>query len=593
MATPFNADYGTTQGRSIPSTPPAAGDFVFQLGHATAGQVARFNPGDKHRISRSADLTVAKAVRATLSVRGPAAMPSGAAWAVHLLVNGTARASRTLDARTRRLVDFAANVSDLGGVGTVGFELVVSGGTGPYDAEIPGAWLDAVLADEVGQALEVLNRDPEPNEKNVPVGGALRFDVEGTLGGAVDLARTDVYVDDALACAAGVFQAGWLGSSATATATDGWAFALAPAVPLTASAVHSIRVVTALVGGPAAQLDAAWSFETVDLVAPTLLSAFATSWLEVRVVFDEPVLMVDAAAADDALNPANYALALVSNVATDGFALPAITPTVASVAPDTDSAVILKLARPATRRAVYQVTAAGVADLNGNPAGPPSNVAVFEGFRFPVPADRDFIFYELFPDDDRQQDEADHGSKDLRRLAEIIQEPTDLLLFLIDGIGDLFDPDTAPEWMLDLMLREMGNPFTFPLSLIEKRKLVQILVPLMKGKGTGPGIVDSIRLFMGIEVTINVPGWSPVPIGEAIMGEDFILGTNDPEVLLTFQVIVPEALDALTRRKMSELVDYMMSVRELFVIVEPAPLVGEPDHWALGFSQLGSQTFVH
>lgn len=594
MANAFTADYGIHQGR-IPSSDAAAGSYVMQLGHALPGRTYSFNPGDRHLVSQTAVITGSKMISATLALRGVASMPAGASWTVRLLVDAVVRASRVIDARSRRLIEFGVNVSTLSGSKPVGFDLVITGGTGPYYAELPGASIDAVVTDTIGQALVIMNRDPEPGETNVPLGGPLRFDIENTNGtGAPDISRTDVYVDDEPVCIGGVFQAGWTSSSRTMTFTSGWSFALSPTVPLTSSKTYAVRVVTAQIGGPTAALDTTWTFTTIDLLAPTVVFAFSTSLLEVRVGFNEAMRATDASAVGDALDPAAYTLALA---VTDTQPLPpyrmhpAVVPNVVSVARESDTTVILTLDKPATRRAIYQLTVTGVMDLAGNASGPPNNTALFEGFVYPTPADRDFDVFSLFPEDDQAADEG--GTHDLYKLCACVQETADLLLYLIDRWVEILDPDTAPEAWLDLMLGDLGNPFRFALTVVEKRRLAQLLVDIYRTKGVGPGIVDAIRLFLGIEVTLNVPAWSPVPIGEAIIGDDWILGSNDLVDLLTFQVIVPVQLDDDTRRKMSAIIDYMMSEREFFVILEPAAQVGPPDHWQLGFSMLGFETFVH
>lgn len=584
MATAFDADYGVHQGR-IPSATAAAGDYVLELGHALPDVVRRFNPNDRHLVTQTADLTGVKSLLATLVLRGVGTMPAGATWTARMLVDAVVRTSRVVDLRDRRLVEFGVNVSNLTGNHAVAFDLTITGGSGPYDAELPGASVDAVVVDEVGLPLVLLNRDPEPGETHVPLAGPFRFQVENTVSAAaVDVARTDVYVDGVLVCAGGVFQAGWTSSSRTGTVTNGWAFVLNPDAPLTSAVAHTVRVVSALTGGPAAELDSTWSFTTIDVIAPVVAFAFATSLLEVRVGFGEAVLQLGDGSAGDALDPAAYTLELVEGA-------PAVVPRVVAVAAETTATVLLTLDKPATRRAVYRVTVAGVADLAGNETQTPTNVALFEGFVFPVPGDRDFEVWSLWSEDDRIQDEKSSG--DLRKLSAVLQEVIDLLLYFIDKWGEILDPDTAPEPFLDVMLKDMGNPFRFALTVIEKRRLAQILVDIYRRKGTGPGIVDTIRLFMGLEVTINVPAWSPVPVGEAIMEQDWILGSNDLQDILTFHVVVPVQLTEEERRKMRALVDYMMAEREFFEIVEPAALPPTPDHWTLGFSLMGFQTFVH
>lgn len=588
MSSPFLADAGTYQGRTLSSS-AVQGSYVYELGHALRGQIHTFTEGDAHEVSQTADVTNVRAIRATVITRGATTMPEDAAWVVSLKVDGTAVASRTLDARTLTLVDLCANLhgAGLSGDHDIAFELAIVGGTGPYMAELPGCAVDAIVADEVGLPIEVVNRNPEPGETRVPVGGPFVFHVESTSGSAdPDQARTTVFVNGVEVYDGSTFAAGWTGSSVNATASDGLAFELVPTAPLAPSATHTIAVVGALVGGPDGELEESWVFSTVDTVAPTVVSALALREKEVRVVFSESMTQTSASAA---LDPASYAISLEGG-------WPAVTPTVVSVETDGADRVVLTLDMPMTRRATYLVTVTGAADLNGNSVGPPNNSAYFIGYSFPQPASRDFDLYRRWvTEDQKAQDAAQRPNGepgDLKILFMIWQEPIDLLLGIIDKIHEIYDPDLAPEAFVDLMLVEQGNPFDFPMTLIEKRRLVQLLVDIYRSKGTGPGIVNAIRLFMGIEVTLNVYAWSPVGLDEAILEVNWILGSDDPEDLLTFQVLVPEVLTSEQRQKMRLVIDYMMDAREFFVILEPEDIV-EPDHWQLGYSNLDINTYLH
>ena len=588
---PFTADAGTYQGRIV-SAEAIQGTHVYQLGHELRGRLFFFEPGEKHEIAQTADVTGIKAIRATVITHGATTMPPGATWRLSLLIDGAAVVSRTLDARSIVLTDLAANLhgAGLSGDHDIAFELAIVGGTGPYEAELPGCAVDAVIADDTGVELEIINRNPEPEETGVAVAGPFLFHLESSLGSAdPDINRTTVTVDGVVVCLNGTFQAGWTSSSRTATASDGWAFELVPTTPLSPSATHTIAVMSALIGGPDAQLSASWSFSTVDTVAPTVTEAYALREKQVRVTFSETVVQADATAENDALNPANYTIELVGG-------WPAVTPSVVSVETDGLDRVILTFDVHMTRRATYWVTVSNVEDLHDNEVADPTNTALFIGYSFPAPSDRDFDLYQKWVTaDQKAQDAAQHTNGDpgdLKILFMIWQEPIDLLLGIIDKLSDIYDPDLAPEAFVDLMLIEMGNPFDFPLSEIEKRKLVQILVPIYQSKGTGPGIVDAIRLFMGIEVTLNVYAWSPVGLDEAHFDVDWILGSSDPQDLLTFQVLIPQVLTSAERSKMSQIIDYMMDAREFFVLLEPADIV-TPDHWQMNYSQFDVNTLLH
>jgi len=55
MTTPFEADYGTRQGRIEPTDgPPFEGSFVLQLGHDLPGVIRIFKNGDSHMVAQTA-----------------------------------------------------------------------------------------------------------------------------------------------------------------------------------------------------------------------------------------------------------------------------------------------------------------------------------------------------------------------------------------------------------------------------------------------------------------------------------------------------------------------------------------------------------
>ncbi len=70
------------------------------------------------------------------------------------------------------------------------------------------------------------------------------------------------------------------------------------------------------------------------------------------------------------------------------------------------------------------------------------------------------------------------------------------------------DPDTAPIEFVDLMLAQLGSPFSdFPLTDIQKRKLVRLLIPMYNQKGLGKekGIAKASKFLMGFDVEIIDP----------------------------------------------------------------------------------------
>ena len=167
-----------------------------------------------------------------------------------------------------------------------------------------------------------------------------------------------------------------------------------------------------------------------------------------------------------------------------------------------------------------------------------------------------------------------------------------MLLAEIDRFGDILDPDLAAENFVDAMLRDLGNPFDFELTLTDKRRLILVLVPIYRQKGTDPGIVNAIRFFQGIEVTIETPVLEGTALGVGTLGGTMTLSSSSLADLLTFWVIVPRTLTAAEESTMSKIIDYMMRGECHYRIVAPA-LPSVIDHWQLGVSLLGGNTILH
>ena len=71
---------------------------------------------------------------------------------------------------------------------------------------------------------------------------------------------------------------------------------------------------------------------------------------------------------------------------------------------------------------------------------------------------------------------------------------------------EIVDPDTCPPDFVDLMLKHLGNPFVgIVLTESQKRKLIKLLIPIYKQKGTGEGIVNATRFLTGLLIDLINP----------------------------------------------------------------------------------------
>lgn len=583
MGTPrtaFDAGFGTTQGRIEPAVyTNLAGAYVFQLGHEQPGVVRTFAAGDVIRIEHTFDASAVRKFRFRARFRKPASVPAGWEWTFSARLNSHEFVSRVID-RDIETIDTAMAVeAEIVAAGspnvTMSFRLTARGPFGTFaELEIPGCWVDAITDDSSGPLIDTFSRSPEPGERQVPLASTVRF-VVMLMDGSTTLIGTDlrVTIGTEIAVLNGVAQPGYT------VGIGNTLFPLLCGVTVTitrAMPFPPLTTIPVLLRIPSRAYDLTWSFTTEDMIAPVVASAFAPTPTTVRVRFDEHI------AADAAIVAANYALSLV-----DGA--PAVLPLIVSVELESDTSVILTLDRIMTRGATYLVTVINVEDVFGNVVAAPNDTASFIGYVWPAYPGRDVSLWQRLPEVMRERDEG----REHERFIGVMQELLDVYYGLADRALDIVDPDYAPIAWVDIMLSDLGNPFDFlDLTEIEKRILAQTLIPLYRTKGTGPGIVNAARFFLGIDVTIRVYAWAPYPIGEAIIGQTFVLGSSVQADLYTFEVVVDVFLTATQRKNLTAIIEYMKVAHEHWRLIEPTvPVV--VDHWAIGFSRLGTESILH
>lgn len=166
----------------------------------------------------------------------------------------------------------------------------------------------------------------------------------------------------------------------------------------------------------------------------------------------------------------------------------------------------------------------------------------------------------------------------------------------------IFNPAEIDARFLDVFLMSRGFKTAIDfkgiqLTETEKRKLALLAVQLYRQKGTGVGIVNAVRLLLGLETRIinsyNIDVWV---LGESDLGIDTVLFLGDDlgaghPILYSFDIEILEPSTAEQRDKVRAIVRYMKPLHtHLLKIIEP-PL--PPDHWELGISELGITTDLH
>jgi phage tail-like protein len=347
-------------------------------------------------------------------------------------------------------------------------------------------------------------------------------------------------------------------------APDTLRIVLAPGAPFASQARVSMRVVSDTTGG-GHPLDETYAFAAEDRTAPRLVAAVATAPRTVRLAFDEPVV-VDATA--------------ITITALDTPAVPLVVLEASAI----DTLVEVVTGAEMTPDARYRMVAAGVTDAHGNACVSPFDVVVVSGFRPARPATRRFDLWSMLPKHNRRSD----VTGDLARFAACLQEVLDLLLAEADRFPDIFDLERAPAPFLDLILRDLGNPFPFELDELGKRRLAAVLVEMYRQKGTAVGIRNAVRFFLGIDIAaITALAATALVLGESE------LGPSDRFARYAFDVKVERLLSATERKQLRTIVEYLKPAHTHFVnLLERLPPPSY-DHWELGVSELSETTLLH
>jgi phage tail-like protein len=437
--------------------------------------------------------------------------------------------------------------------------------------ELPALVVRAVAATIEVQRPLLINRNPAPDESGVPLSSTVALELVDSGVAGIDAAATRIWIDGTLAFD-GALQSPFARPRASvAQGPDFLRVVFDPAVPFASQATVAVRVVSNLVGG-GFPLDQAWSFQVEDRTAPKLLAAIAMAPRVVRLAFDELVIVSD---------PMGFGFV--------AFGAPAV-PVSPTAAGALDTLVDVTLSTEMTPDVPYRVVVSGVADRNGNPVLAPFDTATFQGFRPARHPRRRFDLWSMLPKHNRRSD----TTGDLARFIACLQEVVDLLLAEVDRFPDLWDIERAPSPFLDLILRDLGNPFPFDLDELSKRRLATVLVEMYRQKGTAIGIRNAVRFFLGIEIdAITGLASTALVLGESELGVDWELGPSDRFARYAFDVKVGRVLTPTERKHLRAIVNYMKPAHTHFVnLQEPtAPIV--PDHWELGVSEIGWSTVVH
>jgi len=206
----------------------------------------------------------------------------------------------------------------------------------------------------------------------------------------------------------------------------------------------------------------------------------------------------------------------------------------------------------------------------------------------------------------------------MRNILDVFNEVLCSIIQGIDKFPELIDPANCTDENIDKLLKNIGfdfRVFGIVLDSIQKRKLYLIAVDIYRQKGTAIGIRNLIRTLSGIEVLDIVSlnnGWV---LGESELGIDtivrfgkvsqaWILGVSElgfntnmegveiPRAIYSFYVTVNKLLSLDEKNLLTAIIIYMKPIHTHFLgFIEPEQDLY--DHWELGISELGLNTFLH
>jgi phage tail-like protein len=440
--------------------------------------------------------------------------------------------------------------------------------------ELPALYVNSVIALTGIPRPSLINRDPGPDETEVPLDSTVALEIVDSGSAGVDRDQTHIWVDGVLAFEGGAteeMKASFSGPREEVFETaDTLRIVLDPQTAFSSQAQVQIHVVSATNDGQS--LDQTYFFFAEDLTRPKLVAAQAIGQQSVRMSFDEPILKLDQ-----------------QGFSIEPLTFPAVVPKVIEAFSD-GQVVELLFDTEMTPDVDYRVTVTGVVDLKENLIDPAHNTVVFKGFVPQRPGGRLFDLWSMIPIWNRRED----LTGDLRRFIDCLQEALDWLLAEVDRFPDIFDLERAPESFLNLILDDLGNPFPFNLDELAKRRLASVLVEMYRQKGTAIGIENAIRFFLGIDITAITPfAGSTLILGESELGVDWELGPSDRFARYAFNVEVDVPLTNTERKRLRTIVDYLKPAHTHFVdLLEPSAPI-EYDHWVIGISELGMTTDLH
>ena len=593
MAKQLVADAGLTANRIAPAYwTPRDGVYAWCFGSDQPGYFATIADGEGVKVTQSLDMGVSETppitlARAHFHVRCPAVFTG---WEWVLQVTDTASSyAQTVTLKEGEEYDLQIEIPATDTSVSVAYEAALffqaKAGTTETEAEteIPAVYLDWVEQLETPVAFHA-SFLPNDGETEIPFDG-FHFSIAvsdlSDSPSIYDEADIRVIIDGAVAWDGAAFLAPFDGAGSSVTQTAYTTLFIFDTSATGFTSQQAVDVTISIVSGAGhVGFTETVTWTTQDQTIPTVVSAAPRDLWTVRVVLDEDARRTDPADTTHAIAPGAWTL-----VAREA---PYYVPAVLSVEAESARVFLVRFAEELSPGIAYAITSSTIQDTHGN-AMDGASYGEFTALEPEAPDGRAFDLYQMLTAQNRREDNGD-----LLRLIACLQQLGTLLLASIDRWTDILDLDRADEQWLDLQLAALGNPFVFELDAAQKRRLLRALNRLYAEKGTDRGIVNAIAFFLGLTVQVIRAVDDGFSLGDCMLGEDTVLGLHTAFLTYSFAVSAPGILTTAQRTKIGDIVEYMKPAWTHYIaLVEPGAPGEDPDHWALGLSQLGVETLLH
>lgn len=184
----------------------------------------------------------------------------------------------------------------------------------------------------------------------------------------------------------------------------------------------------------------------------------------------------------------------------------------------------------------------------------------------------------------------------IRKMAVVINDIFNVLWHRVYNITALLDAYECPAHMLDILLHDLGNPFTFPIETDRmKRLLADNLDTLYSRIGTERGIVDFLKKLLGYDFEIHLLHeefhWKLGDTFWSQLGITTTLGTDSRYARNCYEIDSPTTLTTDERRIVTDVAEWSDSARMHLLRINYPGGTYMP-YWTLGSSKLGIDTFL-